>query len=166
MRLSPLCDRWKSTYWLILAQSQAVLTSNKTLLLSHLDCLELRVNFAKSILSPSQRVLFLGTVIDCADDSNCLSGASHDNSAPRGLLQGRYRPSTQSFPENAGPYGSGFAGTPIGSASHATHSVLSEAEGSILGLASRMPLWSEEESGLHITFHIYAFSRHRNTSTA
>ncbi len=50
--------------WLILAQS--VLTSSKTLLLSHLDCLGLRVNFAKSILSPSQPVSFLGTVIDCS----------------------------------------------------------------------------------------------------
>ncbi len=50
--------------WLILAQSQAVLTLHKTLLLSQLDCLGLRVNFAKSILSPSQRVSFLGTVID------------------------------------------------------------------------------------------------------
>ncbi len=49
--------------WLILAQSQAVLTSHKTLLLSHLGCLGLRVNFAKSILSLSQRVSFLGTVI-------------------------------------------------------------------------------------------------------
>ncbi len=48
--------------WLILAQS--VLTSSKTLLLSHLDCLGLRVNFAKSILSPSQPVSFLGTDID------------------------------------------------------------------------------------------------------
>ncbi len=42
--------------WLIFAQSQAVLTSHRTLLLSHLYCLGLRVNFAKSILSPSQRV--------------------------------------------------------------------------------------------------------------
>ncbi len=50
--------------WLILAQWQAVLTSHKTLLLSHLDCLGLRVNFAKNILSPSQRVSFLGTVIN------------------------------------------------------------------------------------------------------
>ncbi len=50
--------------WLILAQSEAVLTLHKTLLLSHLGCLGLRVNFAKSILSPSQRVSFLGTVID------------------------------------------------------------------------------------------------------
>ncbi len=50
--------------WLILAQSEAVSTLHKTLLISHLGCLGLRVNFAKSILSPSQRVSFLGTVID------------------------------------------------------------------------------------------------------
>ncbi len=74
-----------------------------------------------------------------ADDSNCLSGASHVNSAPHGLLQGGYRPSTQSFTENAGPYGSGFACTSVGSASHATCPVLAEAEGSIRGLASQMP---------------------------
>ncbi len=79
--------------WLILAQSQAVLTWHKTLFLSHLRCPGLKVNFAKNILSPSQRVSFLGTVID--------------NSAPRGC------PSAQSFPENAGPYGSGFAGTSV-----------------------------------------------------
>ncbi len=95
------------TDWLILAQSQA--TSHKNLLLSHLGCLGLRVKFTKSILSPSQRVSFLGTVIDCADNSNCLSGASHDNSAPRGFLQGRYRPSAQSFPENAFRQGLGSA---------------------------------------------------------
>ncbi len=50
--------------WLILAQSEADSTLHKTLLLSHLGCLGLRVNFAKSILSPSQQVSFLGTVID------------------------------------------------------------------------------------------------------
>ncbi len=50
--------------WLILAQSEAVSTSYMTLLLSLLDCLGLRVNFSKNILSPSQRVSFLGTVID------------------------------------------------------------------------------------------------------
>ncbi len=50
--------------WLILAQSEAVSTSHKNLFLSHLCCLGLRVNFAKSILSPSQRVSFLSTVID------------------------------------------------------------------------------------------------------
>ncbi len=35
------------------------------------------------------------------------------------------------------PYGSGFAGTSVGSASHATYPVLVEAEGFIHGLASR-----------------------------
>ncbi len=74
-----------------------------------------------------------------ADDRNCLNGASHDNSAPRSLFQGRYRPSAQIFPENAGPYGSGFAGTSVDSASHATHLFLAEAEGSICYLASRTP---------------------------
>ncbi len=47
--------------WLILA-----LLSHRTLLLSHLERLGLRVNFAKSALSPSQRVSFLGTVLDSA----------------------------------------------------------------------------------------------------
>ncbi len=48
---------------LILAQTEAVSTSHKTLLLSHLDCLGLRVNFAKSVQSTSQRVSFLGSVM-------------------------------------------------------------------------------------------------------
>ncbi len=106
--------------WLILAQSEAVSTSHKTLLLSHLDCLGLRVNFAKNILSPSQRVSFLGTVIDSVPmTATALSGASHDDTAPRGLLQGRDRPPAQGFPENAGPYGSSFASTSVGPDSHA-----------------------------------------------
>ncbi len=85
-----------------------------------------------------------------ADDSNCLSGASHDNSAPRGFLRGRDRMSAQSFSENAGPYGSGFADTSVGSASHATYPVLAEAQGSIFGLASRTPL-HYVDSGLCIS---------------
>ncbi|KAL0188697.1 hypothetical protein M9458_015796, partial [Cirrhinus mrigala] len=47
-----LCD------WLILAQLEDELLSHRTFLLSLLDCLGLRVNFA------SQRILFLGTVLD------------------------------------------------------------------------------------------------------
>ncbi len=63
-----------------------------------------------------------------ADDSNCLSGASHGDSVPHGFLQGRGCPSAQSFPENSGPYGSSLASTSVGSASHTTHPVLAEAE--------------------------------------
>ncbi len=52
--------------WLILAQSEDELLSHRSFLLSHLECLGLRVNFAKSELSPSQRISFLGTVHDSA----------------------------------------------------------------------------------------------------
>ncbi len=52
--------------------------------------------------------------------------------------------------KNAGHYGSGFAGTSVGSASHATHPVLAEAEGSIGGLASRTPP-RKGDSGLCIS---------------
>ncbi len=64
--------------------------------------------------------------------------------------QGRYRPSAQSFPDNAGTYASGFAGTSVGSASHATHPVLAEAEGSISSLASWTPP-RNGDSGLYIS---------------
>ncbi len=52
--------------WFILAQSGAELLSHRSLLLSHLECLGIRVKFAKSALSPSQWILFLGTVFDSA----------------------------------------------------------------------------------------------------
>ncbi len=52
--------------WLVLTHSEADLISHRTLLLSHLEYLGLRVNFAKSMLSPSQRISFLGTVLDSA----------------------------------------------------------------------------------------------------
>ncbi len=134
LRLMGICILNYLDDWLILAQSKAVLTSHKNFLLRHLRCLGLRVNFAKSILSPSQRVSFLGTIIvSYADNSNNISGVSHNNSAPRGLLQGRYGPSAQSLPENAGPHGSSFAGTSVKSASNATHPVLAETDGSIRG---------------------------------
>ncbi len=74
-----------------------------------------------------------------ADDSNCLNGASHENSAPRSFLQGRHRPSAQSFPEDAGPYGSSICRYSVGSASFATHPVLVEKKVSIHSMASRTP---------------------------
>ncbi len=48
-------------------------------------------------------------------------------------------PSAQSFPENAGLYGSSFTSTSVGSALHTSHPVLAEAEGSVCSLASRTP---------------------------
>ncbi len=61
-----------------------------------------------------------------ADDSYGLIRASHLDSASHDFLQGRQRPSAQSFSEDAGPYGSSFTGTSAGSASYATHPFLVE----------------------------------------
>ncbi len=52
--------------YLILAQSEDELLYHRSVILGHLECLGLRVNFAKSALSPSQQIPFLGTVIDSA----------------------------------------------------------------------------------------------------
>ncbi|MGL5190250.1 MAG: reverse transcriptase domain-containing protein [Cetobacterium sp.] len=50
--------------WLVLAHSEAELISHRSIILNHLECLGLRVNFPKSSLSPSQRVSFLGIILD------------------------------------------------------------------------------------------------------
>ncbi|XDV39639.1 hypothetical protein PO909_008842 [Leuciscus waleckii] len=50
--------------WLILAQSRSVLIEHTTVLLDHLENLGLSVNWAKSSLSPSQKISFLGTELD------------------------------------------------------------------------------------------------------
>ena len=50
--------------WLILAQSRAVLIEHTTILLDHLEDLGLSVNWAKSSLSPSQKISFLGAELD------------------------------------------------------------------------------------------------------
>ncbi len=84
------------------------LLSHRTLLLSHLEHLGLRVNFAKSALSPSQRVSFL-------DSSRTRSG----HSETRSHLQERHRSPTQSVSENAGPHGRNIASVTAGPAPHA-----------------------------------------------
>lgn len=53
--------------WLV-AQSEAKLLSHRSLLLSHLECLGLRVNFSKTLMIPSQWISFLGTIFDSAQN--------------------------------------------------------------------------------------------------
>ncbi len=131
--------------WLILAQSEAVSTLHKTLLLSHLCCLGLRVNFAKSILSPSQWVSFLGTVIDSVQMTATVSAEQattiqrHAASFKKGTAR-----LLKAFQKMLGK--SSRKARP---ASHMTHPVLAEAKGFIRGLASRMPQHNSD-SGLCI----------------
>ncbi len=105
-------------------------------LLRHLDCLGLRVNFAKSKLSPSKRFMFLGTVIHSVQMTATVSAerAMTIQLHAASFKEGTARP-LKAFRSKL----SGFTGTLVGSASHATHPVLAEAEGSIRGLVSRMP---------------------------
>lgn len=53
-------------------------------LLSHLERLGLKINLAKSSLSPSQQVAFLGTVIDLAQIRLAHAGTLTDNSVASG----------------------------------------------------------------------------------
>ena len=50
--------------WLILARSRSELIEHRATLLEHLEKLGLTVNWAKSSLFPSQKISFLGTVLD------------------------------------------------------------------------------------------------------
>ncbi len=133
--------------WLILAQSEVELLSHRTLILSHLERLGLRVNFAKSALSPSQRISFLGTVLDSAHMRAVI--------APERALaiqklaatfKSDTRSPTQSVSENAGPYGRSIASVTAGPAPHAPPSTLVETTGSTQCMASRT-LAYQGESG-------------------
>lgn len=52
--------------WLVLAQSEPELDTHRSLLLSHWECLGIRINLAKSSLSSSRQIAFLGAVFDSA----------------------------------------------------------------------------------------------------
>ncbi len=101
--------------WLILAQSEVELLSLRTLILSHLERLGLRVNFAKSALSPSQRVSFLGTVLDSAHMRAVIAPerALAIQKLAATFKSDIARP-TQSVSENAGPYGRSIASVTAG----------------------------------------------------
>ncbi len=92
--------------WLIFAQSEDELLSHRSMLLSHF-C-QFQVNCAKSALSPSQRILFLGTVIDSNEGGTCTG-----HSAARGLIQTRSPSPSQSVSEDDGPHGLSVFGTSV-----------------------------------------------------
>ncbi len=97
--------------------------------------------FAKSALSPSQRVSFLGTVLDSARMRAVIAPET------RGHLQERHRSPTQSVSENAGPHGRSIASVTAGPAPHVPPSTLVETTGSTQRMASRTPA-HQGESGL------------------
>ncbi len=105
--------------WLILAQSEVELLSHRTLILSHLERLGLRVNFAKSALFPSQRVSFLGTVLDSARMRAVIAPERALAIQKLAATFKSHRSPTQSVSENAGPHGRSIASVTAGPAPHA-----------------------------------------------
>ncbi len=70
-------------------------------LLSH-RTLILRVNFTKSTLSPSQRILFLGTVLD-SNESRIHARSCSGHAKTQGLLQEWHHSPHKSVSDDAGP---------------------------------------------------------------
>ncbi len=111
--------------WLILAQSEVELLSHRTLILSHLERLGLRVNFAKkrTVSQPTSIVPGYSSGLsshESGDSARTRSG----HSETRGHLQERHRSPTQSVSENAGPHGRSIASVTAGPAPHAPPSTL------------------------------------------
>ncbi len=132
----PLWDRWESAFsttlddWLILAQSEVELLSHRTLILSHLERLGLRVNFAKkrTVSQPTSIVPGYSSGLsshESGDSARTRSG----HSETRGHLQERHRSPTQSVSENAGPHGRSIGSVTAGPAPHAPPSTLVENHG-------------------------------------
>ncbi len=134
--------------WLIVAQSEVELLSHRTLLLSHLERLGLRVNFAKSALSPSRRASFLGTVLDSAHMRAVI--APERTLAIQKLAatfkSGTARP-LKVFQRMLGLMAAASPVLQLGPAPHAAPSTLVETTGSTQRMASRTPA-HQGESGL------------------
>lgn len=119
------------------ASDPAELLSHRSLLLSHLECLGLRVNFAKSSLFPSQLISSLGAVFYSAQIRVVV--------APEHVLAIQQLPSeleplalSRHF-TNAGPRGLRISSATAGPASHKAPTVMPETKGSAPCLALRTP---------------------------
>ncbi len=126
--------------WLILTQSEDELLSHRSFLLSHLECLGLRVNFAKECTVPQPTDIIPGN----SSRHKPNDGGSHartctGHSAARGLIQNWSPSPSQGISKDAGPHGLCVSGTSVGPASHVAPSVLAETTCSTPHLASRTP---------------------------
>ncbi|KAL0186275.1 hypothetical protein M9458_017945, partial [Cirrhinus mrigala] len=127
--------------WLVLAQSEAELLSHRALLLSHLECLGLRVNLSKTNLVSGSNFRFDSV------ESYGHARASPGNTATSGLIQGRSPLPPQEVSKDARPYGFRIPSTRTGPAAYAAPSALVETTGSTSCMASRTPVWKPWSPG-------------------
>ncbi|KAL0151921.1 hypothetical protein M9458_052773 [Cirrhinus mrigala] len=113
--------------WLVLAQSEEELLSHRTLLLSHLECLGLKVNLPKSMLHPSRKISFLGAIFD---STQLRAMVVPERALLIQQLAGSFRAGArfppQAVSENARSYGLGIPSAGIGLTTYATPSALVE----------------------------------------
>ncbi len=155
MRLFPLQDRWESAF------SNSSTTGSfwpsqrwncwPSLLLSHWEGLGLRVNFAKSALSPSQRISFLGTVFLDSAQMRAAVMPERTLAIQRlvDLLRNRSLSPSQIVSEDAEPRVFCVPSSTAGPASYAAPSALAETEGSIWNLVWQ-PLQSVDLESLSL----------------
>ncbi len=108
--------------WLILAQSEDKLLSHRFVLLSHLECLGLRVNFAKRALYEYRA---MNIVPGNSYRLNLNEGSSHARTCTG---HSAARPSlSQSASKDAGPHGLCVFGTSAGPASKICSCIIKKA---------------------------------------
>ncbi|KAL0159398.1 hypothetical protein M9458_043123, partial [Cirrhinus mrigala] len=113
--------------WLVLAQSEVELLSHRSLLLSHLECLGLKINLAKSTLHPSRRISFLGAFFDLTQMRAIVSQIELWQYSGSSFKIG----ASQNISENARPYGLSIPSVKVRPTSYAAPSLLAETTGSI-----------------------------------
>ncbi len=111
--------------WLILAQSRDTLLSHIDSLLIHLESLGLCVNRRKSILTPSQSILYLGVCIDSLEMRARLSRERERAYLPT-PFQRRQLCSFERISETTGTHGVSVGSVSSGLITHATTAAVAE----------------------------------------
>ncbi len=117
--------------------------SNRSLLFSHIKCLGLRVNFAKSSLSPSN-VLRSWEQFSSPYEGDSRARTCSGHTTSRGLLQNWSLSPPQCVSEDARPHGLCVTSTTAGPALHEAPSVLAKTASSSPCMASRTPKYRGE----------------------
>lgn len=98
--------------WLFLAQSKEELCAHRSLLLSHLESLGFRIKLSKSLLSPSQRISFLGAVFDSSQMPGFCRNAPWAGTS--GVIQSWGQPPPENVSDPTGPHGSSLLTISLG----------------------------------------------------
>ncbi|XP_051756680.1 uncharacterized protein si:dkey-171c9.3 isoform X3 [Ctenopharyngodon idella] len=121
--------------WLVLAQSEAEIISHRSIILNHLECLGLRVNFTKSLLQPTCVVPGDNFRLNPIE-GHSLSRAFSGHPAARTNLCARGFSAAQNVSGDARSDEFSISGSAAGLASHEPSAALAETTGPAPSLAT------------------------------